>query len=299
MSEQHAPPPLKRGKDARPELRDALRALGKQDESSARLARVGDKLAPLFEGGAAPAVGSALLRQAQRKLLWGRLAVAALAIGATAVWLHSAAPTPPVAPPTAHAPSVQARSAAPVAQGPSAAAPAVEGASVERAVAAPLPSELRAVAARPEHHRSLTRAARAVRARRAQGVTRHDALSTAPAASTANDAAARPAEALARAQPAAAEPAAAEPPPPDAPALSEVDLLFAARQRMRSDPQGALTLLDEHKARFGEGQLAPEREVLAIEALRRLGQSHAASARLADFRARYPSSLHLRRLEQP
>jgi TolA-binding protein len=74
--------------------------------------------------------------------------------------------------------------------------------------------------------------------------------------------------------------------------------LLAARQRLRTDTRAGLRLLDEHRERFGDGQLAPEREVLAIEVMRKLGQTDAANRRFAAFRARYPNSLHMQRLEQ-
>jgi hypothetical protein len=95
---------------------------------------------------------------------------------------------------------------------------------------------------------------------------------------------------------AAEEPAAekqVEAPPPK----GEVDLLFQARQLRRSAPRKALALLDEHAARFADGMLAPEREVIAIEILRALGQDEEAAQRLARYRTRYPQSLHLPGLE--
>jgi hypothetical protein len=66
-----------------------------------------------------------------------------------------------------------------------------------------------------------------------------------------------------------------------------------------SQPSAALRLLDQHAARFPEGLLAPEREVLRIEALRRLGRTAEAEQRLRAFQARYPDSIHLRRLQTP
>ncbi len=85
---------------------------------------------------------------------------------------------------------------------------------------------------------------------------------------------------------------AASPPSP-----SEGALLLRARQEIRSDPAGALALTDEHARRFPAGTLAPEREVLAIEALAALGRTSEARARLGAFRDRYPQSPHVARLE--
>jgi hypothetical protein len=75
-------------------------------------------------------------------------------------------------------------------------------------------------------------------------------------------------------------------------------LLFNARKAMRLQPLAAERLLDEHAARFPDGLLAPEREVLRIELLRRLGRKAEADQRLQEFERRYPNSIHLRRLKE-
>ncbi len=80
------------------------------------------------------------------------------------------------------------------------------------------------------------------------------------------------------------------------PAPTEGALLLRARQQLASDPRSALELTDEAGRRYPDGALAPEREVLAIEALARLGQLSSARARFAAFRAAYPQSPHLARL---
>jgi hypothetical protein len=97
--------------------------------------------------------------------------------------------------------------------------------------------------------------------------------------------------------PEAPAPAAERAPPPPR-KLGEVELLLSARSALKQDPQAALKLLDEHAGRFASGTLAPEREVLAIEALRQSGQTALAEQRLHLFRAHYPNSLHLLRLQQ-
>jgi hypothetical protein len=79
---------------------------------------------------------------------------------------------------------------------------------------------------------------------------------------------------------------------------SESALLFEARKAMAHDAAGSLRLLNEHAQRYPKGALVPEREVLAIEALRALGRTAEADARLASFEARYPDSLHLSRLRR-
>jgi hypothetical protein len=86
-------------------------------------------------------------------------------------------------------------------------------------------------------------------------------------------------------------------PAPIDPALGEGALLLHARQALASDPHGALELTQEHARRFPAGALVPEREVLAIEALARLGRASEARSRLAAFRERFPQSPHVARLE--
>jgi hypothetical protein len=77
---------------------------------------------------------------------------------------------------------------------------------------------------------------------------------------------------------------------------SEGALLLRARQSLAADPTATLALTDEASRRFPAGPLAPEREVLAIEALAQLHRAPEARTRLVAFRARYPKSPHLARL---
>ena len=90
---------------------------------------------------------------------------------------------------------------------------------------------------------------------------------------------------------------AAHSPPPVAASPSEGALLLQARRYLASDPASALALTDDAARRFSDGPLAPEREVLAIEALARMGRAAEARTRLTAFRARYPQSPHLARLD--
>jgi len=73
-------------------------------------------------------------------------------------------------------------------------------------------------------------------------------------------------------------------------------LLERARRLMSSDPAGALVLVEEHARLAPEGMLAPEREVVAIEALRALGRHEEANERLAAFEVRWPGSPYRERL---
>jgi hypothetical protein len=78
---------------------------------------------------------------------------------------------------------------------------------------------------------------------------------------------------------------------------TEVMLLKRAQQALASDPAQALALSKVHEKRFAGGLLEQEREVIAIEALLRLGQTAAALARAEQFHERYPGSAHARRLK--
>jgi hypothetical protein len=80
--------------------------------------------------------------------------------------------------------------------------------------------------------------------------------------------------------------------------VPETALLEQARAALHSRPAEALELTRRHQARFPSGVLAQEREVIAIEALERLGQREAASVRAAAFERRYRGSVHQPRLER-
>ncbi len=74
--------------------------------------------------------------------------------------------------------------------------------------------------------------------------------------------------------------------------IEEHRLLMAARQELGRDPQRALALTQEHARRFPKGILAQEREVIAIEALSRMGRGKDARDRAQGFREQYPGSPH-------
>ncbi len=79
----------------------------------------------------------------------------------------------------------------------------------------------------------------------------------------------------------------------DAAMDEELALLESAYEALRKgDAAGALAEAERHAARFPSGALAQEREVLAIDALVRLGRRAEAETRAAGFRARYPTSTH-------
>jgi len=92
----------------------------------------------------------------------------------------------------------------------------------------------------------------------------------------------------------------AERPAAPTPALStdtlsrEVKILD--RARAESDPGARLRILGEHERAFPNGELAPEREVFAVEALLKAGRSEEARARGEAFVRTQPTSAHAARV---
>lgn len=78
---------------------------------------------------------------------------------------------------------------------------------------------------------------------------------------------------------------------------AETDLLDRAQGALAADPSRALGLCDEHRQRFPRGTFAQEREVIAIDALLRLGRRSDAEARAAQFARSYPTSPDRRRID--
>lgn len=91
---------------------------------------------------------------------------------------------------------------------------------------------------------------------------------------------------------------------PDAAAIARDELLREAgrlaeiRAALARSPEASLSLLDEHQAEFPEGRLAPERELIAIDALVRRGRADQARARAEAFLARFPTSPHAERVRR-
>jgi hypothetical protein len=79
--------------------------------------------------------------------------------------------------------------------------------------------------------------------------------------------------------------------------LGEAELLERARRSLSGSPNQALALTRLHQARFPKGALKQEREVIAIEALRRLGRANDAEQRAGTFEKQYPDSAHRRAVE--
>jgi hypothetical protein len=80
-------------------------------------------------------------------------------------------------------------------------------------------------------------------------------------------------------------------PEPDSLA-AEMSLVSRAQTALqRGLPASALSALDEHARRFPRGELAEEREALAVQALARGGRLEEAARRAERFDARYPHSV--------
>jgi hypothetical protein len=82
-----------------------------------------------------------------------------------------------------------------------------------------------------------------------------------------------------------------------APPERELPLLTRAQAALPADPAGALALCEEHARTYPAGTFAQEREVIAIDALVRLGRRDEARSRAARFAATYPSSSDRPRIE--
>jgi hypothetical protein len=92
-------------------------------------------------------------------------------------------------------------------------------------------------------------------------------------------------------------PSTVRPAPPFRPAESEAEFLERARGALGQSPAAALSLANQHRARFPAGVLAEEREVIAIEALKRLGRTAEAERRVEAFARRFPGSAYRKKLE--
>lgn len=320
MNEQETPPPLDHGGSEAPEeLLRALRALGREAPSRVTLERVAGRLGPLLDAAPPPPslAPPGLMQAAQAagsKLALLRAVAAVLALGGGAYWVQHALSARPSTPVVA-APSLSeaARAERSIAQ-PIVPAPAEGEARDERAEASSTQAD-HAPEQRASAHEERTRRARSTRGPRAARITsrsaatldqaRTDAIAAAasqttrvePPAAVQVEAPAVEAE-LAKPVAQARTPAAA---PEDAGVVArpadEYTLLAQARAKLTRDPAGALNILQTHAGQYADGQLAPERDVMTIEALRKLGRSAEASERERAFRARYPTSIHLRRLQ--
>jgi hypothetical protein len=78
----------------------------------------------------------------------------------------------------------------------------------------------------------------------------------------------------------------------------EALLLERARRALSSDPALSLALVRRHRSEFPNGVLRQERDVIGIEALRRLGRSDEARRKADEFQRDFPNSPHGRAVER-
>lgn len=82
------------------------------------------------------------------------------------------------------------------------------------------------------------------------------------------------------------------------PFVAEDRLIRQACAALPNDPALALSLTSAHARRFPDGTLEQEREVIAIEALTKLGRDSEARERAATFTQHHPTSAYRARVEQ-
>jgi len=80
--------------------------------------------------------------------------------------------------------------------------------------------------------------------------------------------------------------------------ITEIELLDEAQAQLSRSPRRTLTLVQRHARRFPAGQLVPEREVLRVDALRRLGRREEARIAADRFLRTHPNSSQRHRVEQ-
>jgi len=77
----------------------------------------------------------------------------------------------------------------------------------------------------------------------------------------------------------------------------EFALLARAHAALAKNPGSALALASDHERNFPNGALVQERELVAIDALLRLGRRTEAVGRAARFQQLFPTSVHGRRVD--
>ena len=323
MFDEQGPRRLRQGNDTPPALLRAIDALRKGVDDGARLARVGKKLegvlnAPPTAAGTAAAATAASAAQ-RGGLLGQKLSMFKLILGGLALCVvlaplffrqHSDDGRVPAA--DRDGSSGATTSAAELAAAPqpqtnqqAEATPPAERSELENTA---VPVVKSAEPSQPPQRSSkhATRTHERSRREAPAELASSDEPAAKNSAAAQNHDAAKPAHGTAPSAAANELPQAPEAPqrtgeklqlPEDAPpAPAEADLLLKARKALKTDPSLALRLAAEHQSYYPKGRLVPEREVLAIEALRNLGRKPEADARLKKFEARYPKSIHLQRL---
>ena len=88
-------------------------------------------------------------------------------------------------------------------------------------------------------------------------------------------------------------------PAADSSLSAQVELLDAARVAVAAGATlEALRLVNQYRSDFPNGELAPEAELVALEALAARGDRSALQARAARFMARYPGDPHTERVQR-
>jgi hypothetical protein len=77
----------------------------------------------------------------------------------------------------------------------------------------------------------------------------------------------------------------------------EAPLLRSAQDALRTNPSETLAKTQEHARKYPRGLLVQEREVMAIEALLKLGRRDEAASRAERFSRSFPGSTHQRRID--
>lgn len=85
---------------------------------------------------------------------------------------------------------------------------------------------------------------------------------------------------------------------PEEPLQREISMLGSAAASIDSDPAAALANLDRHAREFPSGQMAPEREFLAVRALLSLHRDAEARTRAEALERRFPSSPYVARVRR-
>jgi len=78
----------------------------------------------------------------------------------------------------------------------------------------------------------------------------------------------------------------------------EARLLEQARSALSSNPARAMDLVERHQQMYPNGQMGSERELIAVDALVRLGRQAEAERRAAPYLQQTTDSLYARRLRQ-
>ncbi|MDF3066401.1 MAG: hypothetical protein K0R38_2002 [Polyangiaceae bacterium] len=82
------------------------------------------------------------------------------------------------------------------------------------------------------------------------------------------------------------------------PRLEEAELLEKARSLVGSNPAAALKLTAEHAREFPRGRLTAEADLLAAQALLRMGDAAGAKTRAEASLKRYPNGIYARQLRE-